>query len=125
MFLDDKPVREYPRDMPEDTIRYLQREERKQNQHVNVARSKANVKDTVMLMHQNMGKIAERGQKLDEIEDQVEDLLDESELFYHATLPRWKQYVLTWIPPRWWFPTWMQLYCCPCYQKRKKTKGLL
>jgi len=114
-----KKVREYPHDMPEDTIRYLQSEERKQTQHIKIAQSKANVRDTVIHMHQVLGRAAGRGTQLQVVEEQIEDLMNQSEDFYYETMPGWKRYALSWAPPRWWFPIWLQKWCC---RKNKKNE---
>lgn len=120
--------REYPQDMPLDTIKYLQMEEHKQEQHVKVAKATRNVKETVISMHSVMDKIADRGHQLQMVEDQVDDLMEQSQDFYHATLPGWKRYALSWVPPKWWFPRWCDAFSCPCgagKRRRRKSTQLL
>ncbi len=115
--------REYPQDMPLDTIKYLQMEERKQQQHVKVATATRNVKETVINMHSVMDKMADRGQQLEMVEDQVDDLMEQSQEFYHATLPGWKRYALSWVPPSWWFPRRCGAVPCPCGAGKGKRKS--
>lgn len=121
--MSEKVRREYPCDMPDDTIRYLQNEERKQTQHIKVAKSRANVRETVVKMHNVMEKVGDRGKHINVVEEQVDDLLDTSEDFYYAAMPGWKRYALSWVPPLWWVPMWLQR-CCK-RRRRIKKKSLL
>jgi hypothetical protein len=111
-------TREYPIDMPEETIAYLEKEQGKQNQHVNLGKSRKNLRQTVSTMHAVLEKTQQRTLDLEHLETTSESLLDTSKDFYYATLPPWKRYILSWTPPSWWIPNWVWA----CFKCKKRSK---
>jgi hypothetical protein len=111
-------TREYPIDMPEETIAYLEKEQGKQNQHVNLGKSRKNLRQTVSTMHAVLEKTQQRTLDLEHLETTSESLLDTSKDFYYATLPPWKRYILSWTPPSWWIPNWVWA----CFKCKKEAK---
>lgn len=61
-------------------------------------------------------QVSERGTHVERLEDQAEDLVATSDVFYDSTLPGWKRYLRTWRPPMWW---WQRLGCGRCCRKKK------
>lgn len=73
-----------------------------------------NLNETIILMHKNVGKLLDRGTKIDKAEDQSEQLLESSKLFVIQILPwyarMWKSFVSC-------FPSW---WCHPYTPQRER-----
>lgn len=54
----------------------------------------------------------QRGQQVSVSEEQSEELLDTAQDFYEATLPAWRRYVRSWVPPAWWWPACVRRRWC-------------
>lgn len=103
---------------------YFEREKRAQASHIKVAEAKRNVRQTLALVETSLlPKLGERNQHIDLVLDQAEDLEDSSYVFLSATQPKWRQWLKTWTPPMWWWPSWMFQWCgCLCnlmYRRRR------
>lgn len=105
--------------LPPEVSAYFDQQKHLQNEHVMVAQSKRNVRETTELMEEILLEVGERGAHLDLLEDEAENLEDSSSTFLLETLPGWRRWVRAWAPPDWWFPS----QCCRRQrQKRQKRK---
>lgn len=101
-------------DIPPVVQEWLDGQRRTQQSHVHVATANKNLRETRDTMQSIFVQVAERQELLDETEECVDELVDTSNDFYLATLPAWKRYLRTWIPPPWWCP------CCYAKRQRKR-----
>lgn len=65
-----------------------------------------NLNDSIYIMHGNVRKIIERGQQIDDIEKNSEDLLQSSKEFMYRVVPWYKRIIFcVFCCPSWWFQT--------------------
>jgi len=97
--------------LPPEVERFFAEERRKQQTNNLIAQTQRNLKETKIALHSILEKTSQRGIVLDQREEQSEELLDSSDLFYIATMPGWKRFLYEMKMPWWW---------CSCCRKRKK-----
>lgn len=102
-----------PSSLPPEVSAYFEQQKHLQNEHVMVAQSKRNVRETTELMEEILLEVGERGAHLDLLEDEAEDLEESSSAFLLETLPGWRRWLRAWAPPDWW---------CPCRSRRRRER---
>lgn len=115
--------------MPPEMEAFLNNEKLKQKSHVQVAEAKRNVKETIGVIQDSLlPKLCERGTQLDQVVVQADELEQSSTDFLSATQPSWRQWLRTWKPPLWWWPSWMLRWCQPCcnlcYNRKQRKRNL-
>jgi len=77
-----------------------------------------NLDEAKSTFNESLVKLAERGNTLEQTEQQTEALLNSAEDFHHAALPGWRRWLRRWWPPNcWWCPA-----CCCCRGGRRRHK---
>lgn len=100
------------RAIEEESIAFInERNKREQGKFVQLAVIDRTLKDTVSLMHQNMGTVMNRGENVDLLVQKTEELTESSKLFLFEVLPWYK---------RFWFYIWGYLNCSWCHGSRAK-----
>lgn len=81
-----------------------------QQQLITTSLIQKQVNDTRIVMEKNIEKVMSRGQELNHLQDQTEELLHSSEIFKMQTMKwhqRWFYYIKTCqCVPQWWFFCW-------------------
>jgi hypothetical protein len=87
------------------------------NEEIQIKVIQENLGETHAILKSATNRLLERGNTVDQTEDQADALLDSSEEFWHGTLPGWKRYIYSWKPPHWW---WWR--CCGRCCKKKRIR---
>lgn len=112
--------------LPPAVQEYFEQEKRAQHSHVQVAQAKRNVRQTLDTFAFNvLPQLGERGQQLDVVVHQADELEESSSDFLYATQPSWRQWLRTWKPPLWWWPRCMFRWCACCCHVCYKRKRVL
>ncbi len=103
--------------IPPIVAEYFDAQRREQQSFVQLACIKSTLNDVTVSFTDTMKQAGMRGTQVDEIVSQSDELLDSSEEFHNMTMPAWRRFIRSWIPPSWW---WEQCGLTCCRRKRKR-----